>query len=281
MSYKPDETVFMAYLYDELNPDEKLLVEKYLSENPDARKELEQLQHLRRLMTAVEDKEVIAPPIVVEGNNQRFFWNAPYVKTIMGLAASLLLLMVAGKLLDVEVNFSNRALHIGFGETVEAKPAQLQQAGLSAAEVQAMINTSMEKNTDAMTASINETQQKLDESISRNLNKNSATIKALVQQASLASQDEVRRYVAGMQNQNQQAVKDYFQLTTNEQQKYIESLLVDFSKYMQQQRNNDLQVLQTRLQNVEQNTTVFKQETEQILASIISSGVPTSTIKNY
>jgi hypothetical protein len=76
-------------------------------------------------------------------------------------------------------------------------------------------------------------------------------------------------------------VKDYFQLTTNEQQKYIESLLVDFSKYMQQQRNNDLQVLQTRLQNVEQNTTVFKQETEQILASIISSGAPTSTIKNY
>jgi anti-sigma factor RsiW len=88
MSYKPDETVFMAYLYDELNPDEKLLVEKYLSENPDARKELEQLQHLRRLMSAVADQEVIAPPMVVEGTNLRFFWNAPYVKTIRGLAAS-------------------------------------------------------------------------------------------------------------------------------------------------------------------------------------------------
>jgi hypothetical protein len=103
-----------------------------------------------------------------------------------------------------------------------------------------------------------------------------------VQQASKASQDDIRRFAASLQNENQELVKNYFQLTSNEQQKYIEGLLVDFSKYLQQQRNNDLNTLQTRLSSIEQNTTVFKQETEQILASIISSSnTTTNPSKSY
>ncbi len=110
---------------------------------------------------------------------------------------------------------------------------------------------------------------------------NSQKINSLVQQASKASQDDIRQFVAGLQSENQEVVKNYFQLTSNEQQKYIEGLLVDFSKYLQQQRNNDLNTLQTRLSSIEQNTTVFKQETEQILASIISSNTTTTPSKSY
>lgn len=282
MSYKPDESVLMAYLYDELNADEKLKVEKYVQENPEAKKELEQLQHLRRMMTVVEDKEVIAPPIVMEDSRQRFFWNAPYGKTIIGIAASLLLLMVAGKLLDLNVNYSNRELRLSFGAPVEVKTQVPMNASLSAEEVQRMINESMQQNNQIVQANWSESQKKLDESISKNLALNSARINNLVQQASNASQNQIRDYVASLQNQNQQMVKDYFQLTTSEQQKYIESLLVDFSKYLQQQRNNDLEAIQTRLVSVEQNTTVFKQETEQILASIISNGtVENKNNRNY
>lgn len=283
MSYKPDESVLMAYLYDELTSDEKLMVENYLQENPEARKELEQLQHLRTMMAMVEDKEVIAPPIVMEDRKQRFFLSIPYAKTIMGIAASLLMLMVAGKLLDLQVNYSNSELRMSFGAPVETNiTEQPTHASLSAEEVQRMINESMLQNNQIVQASWNETQKKLDESIHKNLALNSSKINSLVQQASNASQNQIRDYVASLQNQNQQLVKDYFQLTTSEQQKYIESLLVDFSKYLQQQRNNDLEVLQTRLMSVEQNTSVLKQETEQILASIISNGATGNTTnKNY
>jgi hypothetical protein len=41
---------------------------------------------------------------------------------------------------------------------------------------------------------------------------------------------------------------------------------------MQQQRTSDMQVVQTRLNSLEKNTSVFKQETEQILSSIITNG---------
>lgn len=282
MSYKPDESVLMAYLYDELSGEERVLVEKYLLENPTAMKELESLQHLRKMMSTINDKEVIAPPIVVEDNNQRFFWNAPYFKTISAIAASLLLLMVAGKIMDVQVNYSGHEVSMSFGKPVENKiTEQPTQPGLTAEQVQNMINSSMTQNNQLVQASLNETQEKLDASIKKNLALNSSKINGLVQQASRASQDEIRQYVAGLQNQNQQLVKDYFQLSTADQQKYIEGLLVDFAKYIKQQQNNDLETLNTRLTGLEQNTTVFKQETEQILASIISNGSPTNTSKSY
>ena len=89
--------------------------------------------------------------------------------------------------------------------------------------------------------------------------------------ASAASQDQISDFVAGMQAENLQVVKNYFQLSSDEQKQYIESLLVDFAKYLQQQRNDDLQVVQTRLNSIEKNTDVFKQETEQILSSIITT----------
>jgi hypothetical protein len=282
MSYKPDESVLMAYLYDELSGEEKVLVEKYLLENPTAVKELESLQHLRKMLSTISDKEVIAPPIVVEDNNQRFFWNAPYFKTISAIAASLLLLMVAGNVMDVQVNYSGNEVSMSFGKpTVDKIVEQPLQQSLSAAQVQSMINNSMQQNNQLVQASLNESQQKLDASISKNLAMNSAKINNLVQQASRASQDEIRQFVAGLQNQNQQLVKDYFQLSASDQQKYIEGLLIDFAKYLQQQRNNDLETLQTRLTGLEQNTTVFKQETEQILASIISNSNSGNANKNY
>ncbi len=284
MSYKPDESVLMAYLYDELSGEQKVLMEKYILENPSVMKEIESLQHLRTMLTSVTDKEVIAPPIVMSDSNQRFFWNtlpmAIGIKTILGIAASLLLLMIAGKIMDVEIGYHDNQVSFSFGEPTE-RSQKLAEANLTAEQVQQMINSSMLENNKIVKAGLLESQQKIDASISKNLALNSIKINKLVQQASQASQSEIRQFVAGLQNQNQQLVKDYFQLSTSDQQKYIEGLLIDFSKYLQQQHNNDLETLQTRLTGIEQNTTLFKQETEQILSSIISNGTTSNRNKNY
>src|SRR5688572_2755734 len=135
MSYKPDESVLMAYLYDELSGEEKVLVEKYLLENPTAMKELESLKFLRSMMTHVEDKEVIAPPIVIEDSNQRFFWNAPYLKTNVSIAASLLLLMVAGSLMDIRMKYSDNQVSLSFGEQTE-KVVAPSTSGMTPEQVQ-------------------------------------------------------------------------------------------------------------------------------------------------
>ena len=94
---------------------------------------------------------------------------------------------------------------------------------------------------------------------------------------SQASQDQVRTFVASLQEDNLKLMKEYLQLSSSEQKTYVEALLVDFSKYLQEQRKQDFQLFQTRMSSIEKNTDQFKQETEQILASIISK--PDATIR--
>jgi hypothetical protein len=271
MSYKPDEKIWMAYLYGELGDEEKEKFEQYLLSNKDARLELEKYKSLRSMLGAVEDKEVIAPPIVLGDSNRRFIWDAPYFRTIVSIAASLLILIVAGKLTGARVSMSNNEFRLSFGEPVQQVETQTAGQLLTAQEVQQMIDASVQNNNQAIEAGWQDNQKRLTASIRQNLAQNSSKVDELVRQASVASQEQIREYVASVQTQNMQVVKDYFQLTSTEQKDYIENLLVDFADYLQQQRNNDLQVVQTRLNSLEQNTDIFKQETEEILTSIITT----------
>jgi hypothetical protein len=278
MSYKPDERDFMAYLYNEMESPEKEKFERYLLENPEAQKNLAGFQRLSHMMGAVKDKEVIAPPIVIGDVHPKFNWNAPYLKTILSIAASLILIILVGRVAGIQASFAGNEFKLSFGEPKETQVIkEVPSSSLTAQEVQTMINSSLNENNLAMQSNWKQTQDKLDASVRTNLAVNSAKINELVMQASTASQDQIRQFVAGMQSQNSQVMKDYFQLTSTEQKKYIENLLVDFSKYLQQQRTDDLQLVQSRLNNLEQNTDMFKQETEQILSSIITSVGSNST----
>lgn len=278
MSYKPDEKDWMAYLYGELEDVDKVKFDQYLLEHPDARDELERYQRIRQLLSLAEDKEVLAPPIFIdeapssEGGRHLYFWNSHAFKVISAVAASILLILWVGYLSDARLKVSNHEFHLTFGE----EPRQNQSAHtlentLSAHQVQKMIDASLDKNNTVVKANLEATQKDLETSLRKNLAVNSGRIHQLVEEASTASQDQIRQYVEGMRTESMAQVKDYFQLTSTEQKKYIENLLVDFAKYLQQQRNNDLQLVQTRMNSLEQNTDMFRQETEQILSSIITT----------
>jgi hypothetical protein len=280
MNYKPDEKDWMAYLYGEAEGAEKEKIDQYLLENAEARKEFEKFQGLRKMMSSVEDKEVIAPPIIIEGSRQRFLWNTPSIRMIVSIAASLLLIILVGKATGTRVSLNGNEFKLSFGEPVEVtKPAVEENlpSPLSEEEVQRMINKSLTANNSEIEQSWEESQKKLNASIRQNLAVNSEKVDEVMKSASVATQDQIRNYVATIQAENMQQVKDYFQLTSSQQKDYIETLLVDFDKYLQQQRNNDLQLVQTRLHSIEENSNVFQQETEQILTSIISSVGPQNT----
>jgi len=274
MSYKPTEIELMAYLYGELEGEEKERVERYLLENPQERQALESMRNIRSMLGQVEDQEVIAPPIFVGEPRRRMLWDAPYFKTIVSIAASVIIIMMVGLFSGLQMSFKNQEFRLSFGEP-QPQPESVQQAiqpaALTAQQVQEMINASMDRNNTALEASLKETQQDLNTSIRKSLAANSGKVDQLVRQASHASQDQVKEYVASLRTENMQMVKDYFRMSSGQQKQYVEELLVDFAKYLQQQRSNDLQLVQTRLSSLEQNTNVFRQETEQILTSIIST----------
>lgn len=276
MSFKPDENLLIAYLYGELDTEVSAQVDAYLASHPEALKEMQVLQHLRKHLSAVADKEVIAPPMVWEPADNRFL-KTPRVKTLIGIAASIILLVLTGWLTDLHLRVTENELHIGFGKPAD-KPALL-----TADDVQRMIASSLQENNRVLASDWASMQTRLTESIRQSLASSSTTNHdELIRQVAGATHEQVKAYVTALQEENTRILKDYLALTANEQQQVIEELLVDFSKYLNQQRTNDLQVLQTRLANIEQNTDLFKQETEQILTSIIASveGGNTKEIRN-
>jgi hypothetical protein len=272
MNYKPDEGTLMAYLYGELDAAESAKVQVYLQQHPDELKKMQGLGEVRSALTHVQEKEVIAPPIFMGDANVKPLWQSSYFKTVMSIAASLLFLMVAGKLLGTEINYGGGELKISFGGEKE-QVKEIIQPSLSEEKVKEMIQFSLAMNNEVISANWNEDQKRLSQSIRYNLDQNSKKIDALMKTASDASQEQVRGFVASLQNDNLKLMKDYFQLSTADQKKYTESLLVDFSQYLKEQRKQDLMLFQTRVSSIEKNTDQFKQETEQILASIISNPV--------
>lgn len=278
MNYKPDEQEWMDYLYGEMDEETKRKFDQYLLANAEARMELERFQHLRTKLSGLEDQEVIPPPIVIgdqpprrsNGGHTRF-WDVPYMRTITSVAASLLLVILVGKLTNLRLHVSGNEVSLAFGAIPKEPEKETLATGMTEEEVQGMINASLERNNFQVQASLQQTQKELDASIRKNLTLSSGNIDKLVREASTASQEQIREYVETIRAENMQQVKDYFQLTSTEQKQYIENLLVDFAKYLQQQRNDDLQLVQMRMNNLEQNTDLFKQETEQILSSIITT----------
>jgi len=285
MNYKPNESELMAYLYGELEGEAKIKVENYLTEHADERAALENLHHVSNLLGQVKDKEVIAPPIFIGDAKQRYFWDIPHFKTVMSIAASLLLIMMVAYFTETQIKVGDNEFKISFGKQPEVNPAikpdvKPTEASLTATQVQEMINSSLASNNESLQTSFEASQQRLDASIRKSLASNSGNMDQLIREASTASQTQIREYVAGIQTENMKMVKDYFQLSAADQKKYVEALLVDFAKYLEQQRNSDLQLVQTRLNSMEKNTSVFKQETEQILSSIITTvGNSTTTTR--
>lgn len=270
MSYKPDPQILMAYLYGELEGEHKLQLEAYLENHPEARKELNDLASAREIIGVIPDKEVIAPPILMEDRAPlKPLWQSTAFRVVTGIAASFLVLMVAARIIGMEISYSNDELRVGFGQAPQS--ANVQNASMTPQAVQELINASLTRNNETIASEWANNQKKLDEAISQRLQASSRKTDDLLKTASLASQEQVRSFVGGLQDQNLRLMKDYLQLSSAEQKKYVENLLVDFSKYLQEQRSQDLKLFQTRMSSMEQNTNQFKQETEEILSSIISN----------
>jgi uncharacterized protein (DUF1778 family) len=270
MNYKPDEGTLVAYLYGELDARESEKVETYLAQHPEEKENLEKLGDVSAVVGHIRDKEVIAPPIFLGDTDHKQLWNSGYFRVITGIAASILFLLVAGKLLGPEISYSSGELKISFGKSSN----QNTESTLTEEKVNELIKTSLAKNNESLTAQWSEDQKKLVQSVA---SLNSKEIDALVKNASQANQDQVRSFVSGLQEQNLKLMKDYLQMSSTDQKKYMESLLVDFSTYLQEQRKQDLMIVQSKVSNLEKNSNLFKQETEQILASLISN----PSKKNY
>ncbi len=105
----------MDYLYDEMEPHEKIAFEKELEVNPTLREELSLLKNDQSTLAELKDEPVSAPPFFKVYKNG-VSNNSGGLKWFMAVAASLLLLMVAAKLTGLEISNQKGEFRIAFGQ---------------------------------------------------------------------------------------------------------------------------------------------------------------------
>ncbi|MEJ0055783.1 MAG: hypothetical protein WDN75_09105 [Bacteroidota bacterium] len=229
MNYKPDEATLVSYLYGELEPAEQLKVEEYLQKNPDEKKRMEEWSFTRTAFANLQDKEVIAPPIILGDDSKTVtpFWKENYFRMPLGIAASLVLFLVAARMIGLSLSYSPGELKIGFGEKVP--PVEVKEVpALTEQQVGEMIHSTVASNNEMLKASWTEDRKSLERSIQRNLNSNSLKIDKLMQTASLSSQEQVKQFVGQLQNDNLKVMKDYMQLSASGQKEYMRTCWLIF-----------------------------------------------------
>ena len=165
MNHKPDEATLVAYFYGELEGPEQAKVEEYFQHYPDERKRMEEWTFARKVMAQLEDKEVIAPPIILgEDTKQIPFWKESYFRMSLGIAASFLFILVAAKMLGLSAGYSGSELRIGFGRKDREVPVLTEQ------QVAHMIQSSVASNNELLKTNWLEDRKSLEQSIQTNLN---------------------------------------------------------------------------------------------------------------
>lgn len=265
MKDRPDESTLIAYHYGELEGEERAKVEAWLEQNPGEQRRLAEWKDTQAVFGALRDKEVIAPPIVI-GDSTRSFWREGYVRMSLGIAASLLIVLVAARMLGLNASYSSGEMRIGFGA-----PAP-DRSTVSEERVAEMIQATLKQNNENLQTAWTEDRKNLEDNIRKNVLTNSERIDQLVRNVSTGQQQQIREFVSQLHSENLTRMQDYLRLSSQSQKEYVETLLVDFSKYLQEQRQLDLQNVQTSLTNLEQNTNQFKKDTEHILTSLITTG---------
>ena len=271
MENKNNITALIDYLYGNLSQKEKEAFEETLKNDPELRKEVEELKTARKGLASLGDHEIMDPYIFQAGNGNRF-WNKPQgrpltavLKYSTAIAASIILLFLAGFTTKATLHFEKGSVTLSFGNRQEM------QQPLTRDDVSGMIQAEVTQNNRELISQINASQASLQTMIEEHNKKEAGEMKKLLTNYTNAKNDEIQAVIAKLQDNNRDLVNEYIRQASAQQRDYIQNLMVNFSDYLQQQRTQDLEKIRTSLVTLKQSQEQQKMQTSQILTSLISS----------
>ena len=266
MSNKPEESKLIAYLYGELSDKEKKEVEAYLSGDPNAKKELEELQEARSALSSLKDKEVDIPSFtfstdtnIVVGQRRVIdvFW-----KRSLAIAASVVLVLFIGYLTNFNMSYTEKGFQVAFGSN---------EKGYDQLEVESMIAQAINKNNEKVSQEMLNAEVDFKRLFDENMDNMKTT---LVGQGNTGDIDQK---LLSQKREFLELFKNMLESSELDQQKNLEEALVDFAVYLDVQRQNDLEVIQTRINSIEANAERNHFQTNRILSNLM----PTSEESNH
>jgi hypothetical protein len=84
-------------------------------------------------------------------------------------------------------------------------------------------------------------------------------------------EDRIQELVRDLQSENLKIIAEYLEQAGKQQELYMQGILSDFTLYIENQRDEDLHLIEANLRFLKDNSDLQFQETGQILASIINT----------
>jgi hypothetical protein len=269
MSWKPSEIEIVDYLYGELSPEMIKKFDDYLKENTAFAKEVNDLRLTQEILPGLADEEVIPPlPIAdsTKGRSRRGYdrkWLYP-----VSIAASVAALLVIGYFTRFSVSIGNEGFIMGFNNT-PSNPVET----MSKEEILKLINNEVSLASNDWHSGMTVMQKSFATQLQQNQKLTEAEIKkvAAMKPSSKIGEEQILAFIAQLQDENKKAMQTFYQVSAEDQQMYMRNVLLEFHDYLDEQRQKDLQYIQANMLELKSTSELKQEETDKILASIITT----------
>ncbi|MCB0496738.1 MAG: hypothetical protein KDC79_11435 [Cyclobacteriaceae bacterium] len=267
MSFEPTKEQLIDFVYGTLSEAERIQLEQAMKQNPDLKAEIEALNQSRSFLGNLEDQEVLEPErfmweLTQRQQKNRSFWP------VIAVAASLSLLLIVAYATKFHISYGS--FELAFGNSTKEIPAQL-----TSDQVQQMINQSITTNNVGLVAQIEDAREDIKSDFQAQLAANNKLqlkdMKRIAANYKQLPDDKVEAYLAQLSETNRTMINDFFTASAAKQQEYVSTILTDFYAFVDKQRKEDLQAIQANFNDLEYKNRLQTQQTDQILASIITT----------
>jgi hypothetical protein len=269
MSWIPNEREIVDYLYGELTPDLQKKFAKYMQTNDEFAREVEDLRRVQGVLPSLPDEEVILPlqfstvTNAEKGSKSSRKWLYP-----VSIAASIAAILVVGYFTGFSISYGEEGFRMTFRE---ATPAQ--HVVLSEDEINAIIDARVNLATNQWNDKVVEIRTSFAAQLEQNQRLTEKEIKRVANAKTKASieDEQILAFIAQLKDENRQMMQTFYQVSADEQQKYMRNILLNFQDYLDERRQEDLQVIQANLLEMQNTSELKQEETDKILASIITT----------
>lgn len=263
----------ITYLYDEMSTEERQEFEIAMENNPELKREFENLKEMRKGLAQIQDKEVMEP-FFLWGKQSADSWasmfkrrNLLMFKPFIAVAASLVMVLLIGYLTNFTITYQDQSLYIGFNKS----STKAMEATYSQEQVAELVNAEIAKNNAYIFSKLTETENNIDTRFASLESKQDNQIMPSYAASDVVTKKELDIFLANVRSNNLKVLQTYLQSSSAQQQDYFQAVLTEFSDYMENQREEDLRLIRRSLITLQENQQSQKEETDQMLASILTT----------
>jgi len=269
MSWKPNETVIIDYLFGELAPGVLQKFEEYMQQNAEFTKEVNDLRLTQGILPSLPDEEVILPLkfSTITGTEKELHTSRKWLYPL-SIAASIAAILVVGYFTRFSVSYGEEGFRMAFNDVVPE-----QEVSLSADDINALIDSRVNLVTNKWDKQIAEMQTSFAAQLEQNQRITESEIKrvAATKQRTEIEDEQILAFISQLKDENRKMMQAFYQASADDQQKYMRNILLDFQDYLDNQRQEDLQFIQANMLDMKSSSELKQEETDMILASIITT----------